>query len=53
MAELEQTTALLRSALACGCRSLETCGRAAHLAALAGPAGPSSRTTTGAAPQSA
>jgi MerR family transcriptional regulator, redox-sensitive transcriptional activator SoxR len=38
IAELEQTTALLRSALECGCRSLETCGRAAHLAALAGPA---------------
>jgi hypothetical protein len=38
IAELEQTTALLRSALECGCRSLETCGRAAHLMALAGPA---------------
>jgi MerR family redox-sensitive transcriptional activator SoxR len=53
IAELEQTTALLRSALECGCRSLETCGRTAHLAALAGPAGPSFRTVTGAAPQSA
>jgi MerR family transcriptional regulator, redox-sensitive transcriptional activator SoxR len=52
IAELEQTTALLRSALECGCRSLETCGRAAHLAALADPAGPSLRTATGATPQS-
>jgi MerR family redox-sensitive transcriptional activator SoxR len=34
IAELEQTTALLRSALACGCRSLETCGRTAHLVTL-------------------
>lgn len=43
IAELEQTTALLRSALACGCRSLEACGRTAHLATLADPAGPSKR----------
>jgi MerR family redox-sensitive transcriptional activator SoxR len=48
IAELEQTTALLRSALECGCRSLETCGRAAHLATLAGPATPAFRMTTGA-----
>jgi DNA-binding transcriptional MerR regulator len=41
IAELERTTALLRSALECGCQSLESCGRAAHLAALTGPAGPS------------
>lgn len=34
IAELEETTTLLRSALECGCRSLETCGRTAHLAAL-------------------
>jgi MerR family redox-sensitive transcriptional activator SoxR len=53
IAELEQTTALLRSALACGCRSLETCGRAAHLATLADPAGPSLPTATSPAPQSA
>jgi hypothetical protein len=53
IAELEQTTALLRSALECGCRSLETCGRVAHLAVLAGPAGPSLRSATGAAPESA
>jgi MerR family transcriptional regulator, redox-sensitive transcriptional activator SoxR len=53
IAELQQTTALLRSALECGCRSLETCGRAAHLAALAGPAAPSFRTAAGAAPESA
>jgi MerR family transcriptional regulator, redox-sensitive transcriptional activator SoxR len=53
IAELEQTTALLRSALECGCRSLETCGRAAHLAVGAGPVPPSFRTATGAAPQSA
>jgi MerR family redox-sensitive transcriptional activator SoxR len=53
IAELEQTMALLRSALECGCRSLETCGRAAHLATLAEPAGPSLRPPTGAAPQSA
>ena len=50
IAELEQTTALLRSAMECGCRSLDTCGRAAHLATLAGPAGPSFRTETGAGP---
>ena len=37
IAELEETTALLRSALECGCRSLETCGKAAHLAALGPP----------------
>ena len=37
IAELEQTTALLRSAVECGCRSLETCGRAAHLATLGRP----------------
>lgn len=49
IAELEQTTALLRSALECGCRSLETCGRAAHLATWAGPAEPSFLTPIGAA----
>jgi hypothetical protein len=32
IAQLEQTTALLRSALACGCQSLEACDRTAHLA---------------------
>jgi MerR family transcriptional regulator, redox-sensitive transcriptional activator SoxR len=53
IAELEQTTALLRSAMACGCRSLETCGRTAHLAALAGPVPPSLRRATSPAPQSA
>ena len=40
IAELEQTTALLRSALACGCRRLETCDRTTHLATLAGPTRP-------------
>jgi DNA-binding transcriptional MerR regulator len=34
IAELEETTTLLRSALECRCRSLETCGRTAHLASL-------------------
>ena len=53
IAELEQTTALLRSAMDCGCRSLETCGRTAHLATLAGPVGPSVRTGIGAAPERA
>jgi MerR family transcriptional regulator, redox-sensitive transcriptional activator SoxR len=48
IAELEQTTALLRSALECSCRSLEACGRTAHLATLADPAEPSLRTATGA-----
>ena len=48
IAELEQTTALLRSALECGCRSLETCGKTAHLATQAGPAAPSLRTAIGA-----
>jgi MerR family redox-sensitive transcriptional activator SoxR len=37
IAELEETTALLRSAMACGCRRLETCGRAAHLATVGRP----------------
>jgi MerR family redox-sensitive transcriptional activator SoxR len=37
IAELEETTALLRSAMECGCRRLETCGRAAHLASLGRP----------------
>jgi DNA-binding transcriptional MerR regulator len=37
IAELEQTTALLRSALERGCQRLETCGRAAHLATLGQP----------------
>jgi MerR family redox-sensitive transcriptional activator SoxR len=37
IAELEQTKALLRSAVECGCRSLEACGRTAHLATLARP----------------
>jgi MerR family redox-sensitive transcriptional activator SoxR len=37
IAELEETTALLRSAMECGCQSLETCGRAAHLATLGRP----------------
>ena len=37
IAELEETTALLRSSLECGCRRLETCGRAAHLATLGQP----------------
>jgi MerR family transcriptional regulator, redox-sensitive transcriptional activator SoxR len=53
IAELEQTRALLRSVLECGCQSLEACDKAAHLAALADPAGPSLRTATGAAPQRA
>jgi MerR family redox-sensitive transcriptional activator SoxR len=35
IAELEQTAVLLRSAMECGCRRLETCGRTAHLATLA------------------
>ena len=37
IAELEETTALLRSAMACGCRRLESCGRAAHLATVGRP----------------
>jgi MerR family redox-sensitive transcriptional activator SoxR len=37
IAELERTTALLRSALECGCRRLEACGRAAHLATVSRP----------------
>jgi DNA-binding transcriptional MerR regulator len=37
IAELEQTKALLRAALECGCQSLETCGRTAHLATLGRP----------------
>jgi DNA-binding transcriptional MerR regulator len=49
MAELEQTTALLRSALECDCRSLEACGRTAHLVTLGDPAEPSLGTATGAA----
>jgi MerR family transcriptional regulator, redox-sensitive transcriptional activator SoxR len=53
IAELEQTTALLRSALQCGCRSLETCGRTAHLVPLADPAEPSLPTATGAATRTA
>jgi MerR family redox-sensitive transcriptional activator SoxR len=53
IAELEQTTALLRSAMDCGCRSLETCGRTAHLVTPAGPVGPSVRTGIGAAPERA
>ena len=32
--ELQQTVALLQSALECGCRRLETCDRAAHLSEL-------------------
>ena len=43
IAELEQTMALLRSALECGCRSLETCRQTAHLAALTGRAERSSQ----------
>jgi MerR family transcriptional regulator, redox-sensitive transcriptional activator SoxR len=53
IAELERTTALLHSALECGCRSLETCGRTAHLAALADPAEPALRTATGATTKTA
>jgi MerR family transcriptional regulator, redox-sensitive transcriptional activator SoxR len=53
IAELEQTTALLRSALECGCRSPETCGRAAHLAALAARAESSVGTAIGAATERA
>ena len=37
IAELEQTTALLRAALECGCRRLEACDRAAHLATVSRP----------------
>ena len=37
IAELEQTMTLLRSAMECGCQSLETCGRAAHLVTLGRP----------------
>lgn len=37
IAELEDTAALLRSALECGCRSLESCGKAAHLVAQSRP----------------
>jgi hypothetical protein len=37
IAELEETTALLRSAMECGCRRLETCGRAEHLATVGRP----------------
>jgi hypothetical protein len=37
MDELQQAAELLRSALGCGCRRLETCGRAAHLSATASP----------------
>ena len=51
--ELEQTTALLRSALECGCRSLETCGRTAHLVTLGDPAKPSRGTATGATTKTA
>jgi MerR family transcriptional regulator, redox-sensitive transcriptional activator SoxR len=47
--ELEQTAALLRSAMECGCRSLETCGRTTHLVTLADPAAPPVRTAIGAA----
>jgi MerR family transcriptional regulator, redox-sensitive transcriptional activator SoxR len=53
IAELEQTTTLLRAAMACGCRSLQTCGRTAHLAILPGPVPPSLRTASGAAPENA
>ena len=53
IAQLEQTTALLRSALECGCRSLETCGRTAHLVSLGDPAGPSVQTGIGAATERA
>jgi MerR family transcriptional regulator, redox-sensitive transcriptional activator SoxR len=49
IAELEQTKALLRSALECGCRRLESCGRAAHLATLGRPRQASLRTPPGAA----
>jgi len=48
IAELEQTMALLRSALECGCRSLETCGRTAHLVTLGDPAEPPRGTAAGA-----
>jgi MerR family transcriptional regulator, redox-sensitive transcriptional activator SoxR len=37
IAELEQTMTLLRSAMECGCQSLEACGRAAHLVTLGRP----------------
>jgi DNA-binding transcriptional MerR regulator len=53
IAELEQTMALLRSALECGCRSLETCRRTAHLAALTGRAERSSQAVIGSATESA
>jgi DNA-binding transcriptional MerR regulator len=49
IAELEQTKALLRSALECGCRRLESCGRAAHLTTLGRPRQASLRTPPGAA----
>ena len=51
--ELEQTTALLRSALECGCRSLETCRRTAHLVTLGDPAEPPRGTATGATTKTA
>jgi MerR family redox-sensitive transcriptional activator SoxR len=51
--ELEQTTALLRSALECGCCSLETCGRTAHLVTLGDPAEPPRGTATGATTKTA
>ena len=35
--KLQQAVGLLQSALECGCRRLETCGRAAHLFAAGSP----------------
>jgi hypothetical protein len=37
IAALEKTAALLRSALECGCRRLESCGKTAHLVAQSRP----------------